>query len=98
MIVETKNGYHIYWVIKDGSIDKFVPIQKTLAQKFNSDPMITDLSRVMRIPGFYHMKDPKRPFLVRVIGWGRKNRFTQDELIHTFALQPYLSNCIGLAS
>ncbi|MEW9671589.1 DNA-primase RepB domain-containing protein [Ammoniphilus sp. 3BR4] len=90
MIIETNNGYHIYWVIKGGSISKFVPIQKALAQKFGSDPKITDLSRVMRIPGFYHMKNPKRPFLVRVIQWGRKNPFTQDELINKLALKSYI--------
>lgn len=90
MIIESNNGYHIYWAIKGGSISKFVPIQKALAQKFGSDPKITDLSRVMRIPGFYHMKNPKKPFLVRVIQWGRKNPFTQDELINKFALKPYI--------
>lgn len=87
MIIETNNGYHIYWVIQGGSINKFVPIQKALAQTFRSDPMITDLSRVMRIPGFYHMKDPDKPFLVRVLQWGRKQPFTQEELIHSFALK-----------
>ncbi|CAM4352848.1 RepB family DNA primase [Paenibacillus alkaliterrae] len=88
MIIETNNGYHIYWVIQGGSISKFVPIQKALAQKFSSDPMITNLSRVMRIPGFYHMKNPDRPFLVRVVQWGRKIPFTQEELIHSFDLKP----------
>jgi len=95
MIIETNNGYHVYWVVQGGSISKFVPIQKALAQKFASDPVITDLSRVMRIPGFYHVKDPKRPFLVRVIQWGRKNPFTQDEIMKTFRLQPYICNAIG---
>jgi hypothetical protein len=88
MIIETKNGYHIYWVIQGGSISKFVPIQKALVKKFGSDPMITNLSRVMRIPGFYHMKNPDKPFLVRVIHWGRKSPFTQEELINTLTLRP----------
>ncbi|MFC5651990.1 DNA-primase RepB domain-containing protein [Paenibacillus solisilvae] len=88
MIIETKNGYHIYWPIQNGSISKFVPIQKALAQKFGSDPMITNLSRVMRIPGFYHMKNPEKPFLVRVSQWGRKKPFTQQELITALALKP----------
>ncbi|MDQ0062177.1 ribosomal protein L18 [Paenibacillus harenae] len=88
MIVETSNGYHIYWALRDGAVSKFVPIQKALAQKFNSDPLITNLARVMRIPGFYHMKDPNTPFMVRVVQWGRKKRFTQEELIRTFRLEP----------
>ncbi|MDQ8735031.1 DNA-primase RepB domain-containing protein [Paenibacillus sp. LHD-38] len=88
MIIETKNGYHIYWVLQGGSINKFVPIQKALAQKFSSDPMITNLSRVMRIPGFYHMKNPESPYMVRAIQWGRKKPFTQNELIRSLALKP----------
>ncbi|MCQ6562294.1 DNA-primase RepB domain-containing protein [Paenibacillus mendelii] len=87
MIIETKNGFHIYWVVRGGSINRFVPIQKALAHKFGSDPMITNLSRAMRIPGFYHMKDPDKPYLVRVRQWGRKQPFTQDELVHELGLQ-----------
>lgn len=86
MIIETKNGYHIYWVVQDGSISQFVPIQKALAQKFSSDPMITNLSRVMRIPGFYHMKNPGSPYMVRVRQLGRKQPFTQEEIIQSLAL------------
>lgn len=88
MIIETKNGFHIYWVIKGGAINKFEPIQKALARKFGSDPKITNLSRVMRIPGFYHMKNPESPFLVRVRRWGRKKPFTQKEVIRKYSLKP----------
>jgi len=88
MIIETKNGYHIYWVLQGGSISKFVPIQKALAKKFSSDPMITNLSRVMRIPGFFHMKNPQSPFMVRVRQFGRKKPFTQAEIIRSLALGP----------
>lgn len=92
MIIETYSGFHIYWTIQGASISKFVPIQHALARKFDSDPMITNLSRVMRLPGFYHMKNASKPFLVRVIHWGRKKRFTQEELITTLQLTPSLSH------
>ncbi|MFF2481254.1 DNA-primase RepB domain-containing protein [Paenibacillus sp. NPDC058071] len=88
MIVETKNGYHIYWVVQGGSVSKFVPIQKALAKKFSSDPMITNLSRVMRIPGFFHMKNPQSPFMVRIRQLGRKKPFSQEEIINSLALGP----------
>lgn len=90
MIVETNNGYHIYWIIAGGSINKFIPIQKALVRKFKADPAVTNLARVMRIPGFFHMKNPKRPFLVRVIRWGRKKPFSQEELIKALSLKPLL--------
>ncbi|WP_042168664.1 DNA-primase RepB domain-containing protein [Paenibacillus gorillae] len=88
MIVETKNGYHIYWVLQGGSVQKFVPIQKALARKFSSDPMITNLSRVMRVPGFFHMKNPQSPFIVRIRQLGRKKPFSQEEIIRSLALEP----------
>ncbi|MDD9270915.1 DNA-primase RepB domain-containing protein [Paenibacillus sp. GCM10023248] len=87
MIVETKNGYHIYWPLLSGSVGPFVPIQKALSDKFGSDPMITNLTRVMRVPGFYHMKDPVKPYMVRVIHWGREGSFTQEELIRSLGLR-----------
>ncbi|REE67591.1 putative DNA primase/helicase [Paenibacillus taihuensis] len=86
LIVETKNGYHIYWAIKNGALSRFVPIQQALVRKFNSDPKITDLARVMRVPGFYHRKNPSSPYLVRVKRWGRKRPFTQAELIRRLTL------------
>lgn len=86
MVVETKNGYHIYWAIRQGSITRFVAIQQALVRKFNSDPKITDLSRVMRVPGFYHRKNPASPYLVHVKRWGRKRSFTQAELIQRLGL------------
>ncbi|MFX3636022.1 MAG: DNA-primase RepB domain-containing protein [Candidatus Pristimantibacillus sp.] len=89
MIIETKNGYHIYWVLQGGSVSKFVPIQKALAKKFSSDAMITNLSRVMRIPGFYHMKNPESPFVVRVRQLGRTKPFSQEEIIRSLALKPF---------
>ncbi|NIK70266.1 DNA-primase RepB domain-containing protein [Paenibacillus sp. BK720] len=91
MIVETKNGYHIYWVMQGGDISKFVPIQKALARTFESDPMITNLSRVMRIPGFYHMKNPESPYMVKVIQWGREKPFTQEELMNRLELKPVVT-------
>lgn len=86
MIVETKNGFHMYWPVQGGSIDKFVPIQKALVQKFNSDPMITNVARAMRVPGFYHMKNPDDPFMVKVKQWGRSEAYSQDELVSTLQL------------
>ncbi|NBD24277.1 DNA-primase RepB domain-containing protein [Paenibacillus glycinis] len=86
MIVETKNGFHIYWPVRKGTIGRFVSIQQALVRKFNSDPKITDLARVMRVPGFYHRKNPASPYLVRVKRWGRKRPFTQAELIRRLSL------------
>jgi hypothetical protein len=37
-----------------------------LAHKFNGDKSVSDLARVMRLPGFYHRKTDT-PFLTRLV-------------------------------
>ena len=67
IVVQTsKEKYHCYWLVKPKEpADKviFKNIQQGLAAKFHSDRSISDLARVMRIPGFYNMKS--KPFLIR---------------------------------
>ena len=49
----------------DLPLDQFESVQKTLIARFDGDPAVHDLPRVMRLPGFYHHKH--EPFLVRII-------------------------------
>ena len=55
--VESSPGrWHAYWLVKDVALAQFRPLQRGLLTRFNGDPTIHDLSRVMRIPGFVHRK------------------------------------------
>jgi len=66
MIVESSKGkYHAYWLVDDCPLDKFSIYQKAIAKKFNSDPKVCDLPRVMRLPGFYHCKGEQYPVEVK---------------------------------
>lgn len=68
MTVQSKNGQHNYWFVRLGEGEDttdFTPMQKALAKKFGTDPKISNLGRVMRMPGFLHQKG--EPFLVRLI-------------------------------
>jgi len=57
IVVESSPGrYHGYWLVEDCPLDKFSQIQSALAQRFNGDQSVKDLSRVMRVPGFLHKK------------------------------------------
>lgn len=76
LITETSSGrFHAYWRVKDFPLDKFTAMQKALAAKFNSDPAVSDLPRVMRLAGFWHLKgalfqtriianNPREPYMV----------------------------------
>jgi hypothetical protein len=66
-VVETRRGFHIWWKI-DGHnlpVPRWKAIQKKLITKFNGDIQCCDVSRTLRVPGYYHHK--KEPFLVRLI-------------------------------
>lgn len=66
IIVESSPGkWHCYYLTSDCPLDAFTLRQKQIAQKFNSDPKVHDLPRVMRLPGFWHQKDT--PFMSRIM-------------------------------
>jgi len=68
-VVESKNGYHIYWyAIPDSTFDDYTKIERRLIAHFDGDVNAQDAARILRTPGFKHQKDPADPFLVRWFG------------------------------
>jgi hypothetical protein len=65
--VRSKRGFHHYWCLLPGEpLEAFAPAQATLAAHFGTDSAVKDLPRVMRVPGFFHMKNPTEPRLVEL--------------------------------
>ncbi len=65
IVVESSPGrWHAYWLTNDCPLADFTKRQKQLAQKFDGDPSVHDLPRVLRIPGFFHQKE--QPFMTRM--------------------------------
>ena len=61
-----------YWLTDRLKPDLHQSIMRRLMQDFGADPGAYDLVRVLRLPGFYHMKDPANPQPVELIeapGW-----------------------------
>ncbi|WP_105253841.1 DUF927 domain-containing protein [Pseudoalteromonas sp. T1lg75] len=66
MVIETSPGkYHIYFLVEDCPLEEFSIIQRALANHLGTDLSITDLPRIMRVPGFYHLKST--PFLSHIV-------------------------------
>ena len=73
--VNTSPGkHHAYWLIDDCPLDQFKPMQQKLAQILDSDPAVCDLGRIMRVPGFYHLKGD--PFMVTIDSPEQVNRYS----------------------
>lgn len=67
LVIESKNGFHCYFFAKRASIDTWHIIQSRLIDYYKSDPKIKDPLRLLRAPGFYHMKNPNEPYMVKTI-------------------------------
>lgn len=84
-IVQTSPGrWHAYWRIADCPPEQFTPLQKALAARFNADPKVCDLPRVMRLPGFEHCKHGRyRSHIVEV---HERGPYTVAEVVQAFGL------------
>jgi hypothetical protein len=62
MMVQTSaEHWHLYYCTEDIPRDEFSAYQTAMIEKFGTDPAVKDLSRVMRLPGTLHLKDPSAP-------------------------------------
>ena len=58
---------HRYLLVEGLPLAEFEAAQQIMVDHFGSDPAAKDRARVLRLPGFYHVKDPSQPHLVRLI-------------------------------
>lgn len=79
MIIKTRKSLHVYWFVKEASVELFRTIQHQLVKQFQGDPMCVNESRVMRLPGFYHQK--QEPVMVECISFHPERRYTQQQLM-----------------
>jgi RepB DNA-primase from phage plasmid len=85
LIVETARGYHCWFRAKDGAIpahwnalvlDRLVPF-------FGADKNARDIARILRAPGYLHLKDPTKPFAVVVVH-ERNVTYSEEQVARAF--------------
>lgn len=88
IIVNSSPGkYHYYWLTNIDASDnrkhEWHGIMQTLVNDYGCDDNAKDLVRVLRLPGFYHMKNPDKPHMVtfKVI---KKIPYKWDALLAAF--------------
>jgi len=85
-ILETSpKKYHCYWLVVDMPLQTFPLYQSALAERFNSDPKVKDLPRVMRVAGFHHHK--KTPFPIKLIQVSMMDAYKMEEIKNNFNLK-----------
>ena len=83
-VVKSKNGYHVYFLAPKEPKETFDAIQSSLIEYYNADRQCADISRVLRLPGFYHFKDPKDPFKIEIIESNPSILYTSEDMIEIF--------------
>lgn len=84
--VESSRGrWHLYWKVSNCSLEQFKPLQQAIAKKFDGDKSCCDLSRVLRVPGFYHLKTDT-PFLTRLVEPNDFPAYTTQQIIDGLGL------------
>jgi len=74
IIVDSGNGYHAYWLLKepeaisnDSDVAQIEGCNRGLAKALGADASACDLARVLRLPGTWNVKDPANPLDVQVV-------------------------------
>lgn len=86
IIVESKRGYHLYWACTDATVGSFTLIMEGISKKLEADEVVKGCNRMMRMTGYYHMKDMQNPYMVNII---EKNdeKYTEKEMLYAFSFK-----------
>lgn len=79
VVVESSpaNG-HAYLYVRNCSRKQFKALQTRLAKRFRGDLKITDLPRVMRLPGFIHAKGD--PYMSRIVELNDLPKYSVEDI------------------
>lgn len=95
-ILETKNGYHIYWLLDEpifrAEVDnweeliaKWERIEQSIVIALKADPAVKDLTRILRIPNSYYWKKTGDAYK-RGLEGAIKIKGIYKELAHTYTM------------
>lgn len=83
LIIESNKSYHMYRFAKDWKIENRNKICRWLCNHFWWDPQVVEVSRVLRVPGFNHMKNPNEPFMCEIVDWSWEY-YTEEQMLNAY--------------
>jgi putative DNA primase/helicase len=85
VVVESSPGhYQPYWFVESLALDQFEGVQRRIAKTFGDADSIVDLSRVMRLPGLIHAKNPAKPFMSRIVHQAERLPYSAKQILEAF--------------
>ena len=91
-IVETRAGLHCYWYAVPGAevdLELFKRVEEGVIGFWGGDPSAKDVSRVLRVPGFRHLKrakdaPPPDPFIITTVYEAHDALYLAEEMLEAF--------------
>lgn len=105
-ILETKNGYHIYWLLDQAiykedeteedwnkHVARWERIEQSIVTTLKADPVVKDITRIMRIPDTYYWKKSgdaykggvkNAPFKIKGIHKNLSANYTMEQVEDAF--------------
>ena len=109
-ILETKNGYHLYWLLDEPifkeevtaeewnfAVERWERIEQSLVTTLKADPVVKDITRIMRIPNTYYWKKSgdaykqgvkNAPFKIKGIFKKISATYTMEQMEEAFPSTP----------
>lgn len=83
LIVESNKSFHMYWFAEDWTKENWERICWWLCNYFGWDNKVIDISRVLRVPGFNHMKHEDAPFMCEITD-GSWEYYTEEQMFEAY--------------
>lgn len=100
VIVETGKGYHVYWVLrvpiyKEGlsieeweeKVAKWEKIEQSIVTTLKADPVVKDLTRILRVPNTIYWKKTDGKFKIKILHHEPDNVYSMEEVEKVFPPQ-----------
>ncbi len=88
--VETSAGkFHRYWLIDNETApthSEWMAVMRRMVADWDSDPNAKDATRVLRLPGFPHQKNPSSPHMVSIVSQSTRAPYKWHEI--TSVIEP----------
>lgn len=78
-IVDSGNGIHVYWAVTDLDAKSFLRLQRRISRMWNTDPMVSLLSQLMRLPGYVNTKKKDDYKLCQIL-FESDNKYRSEDL------------------
>ena len=95
-ILETYHGYHIYWLLDealykedspeewDEIVARWEKIEQSIVTTLKSDPVVKDITRIMRVPSTQYWKEGEGKFKIKGLYKNEAHRYSMDTIEEAF--------------